>query len=74
MYIPKFAPKKPAHARAIPDRLIAAVRYDFEVGMLSLAQLRERYGTLMHPSSIREITAGELRPEIKASKFVLNWR
>jgi hypothetical protein len=73
MDIPVFTEKMGRNRTRTPDRVIAAVRWDYEVGLLSLAQLRERYGSILVASTINDIAAGRLRPDIKASRFVVKW-
>jgi len=60
--------------KATPARLVAAVRWDYEVGLLSIAQCIERYGTLLHPNTVRDICAGRTHPDVKASRLKLLWR
>ena len=73
MDIPVFTEKMGRNRTRTPDRVIAAVRWDYEVGMLSCAQLRRRYGSILVPDTIYDIVSGRLRPDIKASRFVIKW-
>ena len=57
-----------------PDRLVAAVRWDYEYGLLSVAQCVERYSTLLGAGTVRDICAGRSHPDVKASRLKLLWR
>jgi hypothetical protein len=57
-----------------PDRLVAAVRWDYEYGLLSVAQCVERYSTLLAHQVVRDICAGRIHPGVKASRLKLLWR
>lgn len=61
-------------ANAAPDRLVAAVRWDYEYGLLSQAQCVERYSTLLGAHTVRDICAGRIHPDVKASRLKLLWR
>ena len=61
-------------ANAAPDRLVAAVRWDYEYGLLSVAQCIERYSTLLSHQVVRDICAGRIHPDVKASRLKLLWR
>lgn len=58
----------------VPARLVAAVRWDYEVGLLSVAQCVERYSTLLAADTVRDICAGRIHPDVKASRLKLLWR
>ena len=57
-----------------PARLVAAVRWDYEIGLMSVAQCIERYSTLLSAHTVRDICAGRAHPDVKASRMKLLWR
>jgi hypothetical protein len=61
-------------ANTVPDRLVAAVRWDYEYGLLSVVQCIERYSTLLSHDTVRDICAGRIHPDVKASRLKLLWR
>lgn len=71
--IPRLIAPRTA-ANATPDRLVAAVRWDYEVGLLPQAQCVERYSTLLAADTVRDICAGRIHPGVKASRLKLLWR
>lgn len=71
--IPRFLQPKP-RGNALPARLVAAVRYDYEIGLMQLADVVRRYSTLLAADTVRDICAGRIYPEVKASRCKLNWR
>lgn len=71
---PKWITRKGRPLQAIPDRLVAAVRWDYEVGLLSQTQCVARYSTLLSAHSVRDICAGRTHPDVKASRLKLLWR
>lgn len=74
--VPVFAelqlPSEPA-GPTIHPRLVAAVRWDYEYGLLSHAQLVHKYRLVLQANSIRGIIYGETQPHIKAAKHALAW-
>ena len=73
LVIPRLIAPRMA-ANATPDRMVAAVRWDYEYGLLSMAQCVERYGTVIGANTVRDICAGHIRPDVKASRMKLLWR
>jgi len=57
-----------------PARVVAAVRWDYEYGLLSMAQCAERYSSLLCAHTVRDICAGRIHPDVKASRLKLLWR
>jgi hypothetical protein len=57
-----------------PARLVAAIRYDYEIGLLSTAQCVERYSTVLGARMVRDICYGHAHPDVKASRLKLLWR
>lgn len=70
--IPKFISR--TGGNPVPARLVAAVRWDYEYGLLSMAQCADRYSTLLASSTVRDICAGRIYPDVKASRLKLLWR
>lgn len=73
LVIPRLIAPRTA-GNATPDRLVAAVRWDYEYGLLSMAQCVERYSTLLGTDTVRDICAGRIHPDVKASRLKLLWR
>lgn len=72
LVIPELIPRRAS--RAIPDRLVAAIRWDYEYELLSAAQCVERYSTLLGNHAVYDICAGRIYPDVKASRMKLLWR
>lgn len=73
LVIPRLIAPRTA-GNATPDRLVAAVRWDYEYGLLSVAQCVARYSTLLAHDTVRDICAGRIHPDVKASRMKLLWR
>lgn len=73
LVIPRLIAPRTA-ANATPDRLVAAVRWDYDYGLLSVAQCIARYSTLLGAHTVRDICAGRIHPDVKASRLKLLWR
>jgi len=71
--IPRLV-KGATRGRSMPDRLVAAVRWDYEYGLMSVAQCVERYSSLLCAHTVRDICAGRMHPGVKASRMKLLWR
>jgi hypothetical protein len=75
LVIPRLIPSSSAtRGQPAPARLVAAIRYDYEIGLLSMAQCAERYGTLLSARLVRDICYGRAHPDVKASRMKLLWR
>jgi hypothetical protein len=75
LVIPRLIPSSSAtRGQPAPARLVAAVRYDYEIGLLSVAQCVARYSTLAGRSLVQDICAGRAYPDVKASRMKLLWR
>lgn len=76
LVIPRLIPPRTAGnpGTALPERLVAAVRWDYEYGLLSMAQCAARYSTLIGGQTVRDICAGRIHPDVKASRLKLLWR
>lgn len=72
--IPRLVPPRRPGVQQVPARLVAAVRYDYEIGLMQLADVVRRYSTLLAADTVRDICAGRIYPEVKASRCKLNWR
>lgn len=73
LVIPRLIAPRTA-GNATPARLVAAVRWDYEYGLLSMAQCVARYSTLLAADTVRDICAGRTHPDVKASRLKLLWR
>jgi len=73
LVIPRLIPPRTA-GNPTPDRLVAAVRWDYEVGLMSVAQCVARYSTLLGKQVVYDICAGRIHPDVKASRLKLLWR
>jgi len=73
LVIPRLIPLRTA-GNPTPARLVAAVRWDYEVGLLSVAQCAERYSTLLGKQVVYDICAGRIHSDVKASRLKLLWR
>lgn len=73
LVIPRLVPPS-RQGNPTPARVVAAIRWDYEVGLLSVAQCVARYSTLVSDRTVRGICAGTIQPDVKASRFDLLWR
>lgn len=73
LVIPRLIPPRTA-GNPTPARLVAAVRWDYEVGLLSMSQCIDRYSTLLGADTVRDICADRIHPGVKASRLKLLWR
>ena len=73
LVIPRLIAPRTA-GNVTPARLVAAIRWDYEIGLLSAAQCAARYSTLLAADTVRDICAGRIHPDIKASRLKLLWR
>lgn len=67
------ASKAPPVTPAINTRLIAAVRWDFERGLLSVAQLVQKYRLVMAANDVRAIASHLVYPGVKPQRNALAW-
>ena len=58
---------------SLHPRLVAAVRWDYEYGLLSHAQLVHKYRLVLSPAGVRGIIYGDTQPQVKAAKHALAW-
>jgi hypothetical protein len=73
LIIPRFVQPAP-RPQTTPPRLVAAIRYDYEIGLMSQIDVVRRYSTVLDAGTVRDICAGRIHPDVKASRFKLNWR
>lgn len=59
---------KPMHRN-----LVAAVRWDYEIGLLSRADLARKYRAVLGLSSVYDIAARRIYPEIKSVRHATAW-
>ena len=71
---PPAKPPRPAKPSGINKRLVAAVRWDYETGMLSWAQMQKKYSLALSPGQVRGILAYTIDPDIKPARSVALWR
>lgn len=70
---PKFVSYGVGRPPKYPDALVAAVRWDYEYGLLSIAQLVDRYRQVMNQNTVRGVAFGTTRSEVKAARNVRAW-
>lgn len=74
--IPVFRDLAPAPQRnvvRIPPALVAAVRWDYEYGLMAQGDLVAKYRLVLSESSVRGIASGRRHPEVKARRQALAW-
>jgi hypothetical protein len=74
--IPRFAALGRHHGGAqhrLHPRLVAAIRYDYEVALLDMAQVVRKYRLVVNETTAREIMNGVAYPEVKAEHHRLAW-
>jgi len=54
-------------------RLVAAVRWDYEVGLVSCAEVVRKYRLVMGESAARRIMSREVQPEVAPVRHALAW-
>lgn len=72
MKIPAFLPKT-ATCPPFKRLVIGALRYDFEVRLHSVTDLKYIYRDLLTPAQVQHIVYGEGYPDIKASMCSVAW-
>ena len=70
--IPTFLPAK-QHGNAAGRRLVAAVRYDYEVALLAPADIVRKYADLMSKSTVYEVLNYTCQPEVRAAQCSVVW-
>lgn len=59
--------------RHLDKRLAAAVRYDYEVALLSMADVVHKYRLVISAATARDIMNGLIYPEVKSAHHALAW-
>ncbi len=77
LQIPIFTAREPKPLGRPPDalhpRLVAAVRWDFDIGLLSVSQLVDKYRLVLSRHHVEQIANGKSHPTIKAERCALAW-
>lgn len=63
-YVPPTPAAVPATQSGLKTRLVAAIRWDFEIGMLSRGQIIRKYEGVAGPWAIRGIVGRTMDPDI----------
>lgn len=74
--IPVFTslrPAPPAPRSVFHRRLVAAVRWDYEVGLMSQADLVRKYRLVISSAVVREIANGQYQSDVPAARCALAW-
>lgn len=81
--IPRFldlapVPPKPDGRRNLDRRIVEAIRYDYEIALLSMADVARKYRDVLHPDSARDImnraTYPGVEPVYHHLGYCLKWR
>lgn len=71
-------PYRPSSGDSLAVGIIASVRYDYEVSLMSIAEIGRKYAGIISPSMCWAISVGKIRPEIRAAhhplKLCKRWR
>lgn len=59
---------KPMHTR-----LVAAVRWDYEIGLMSCADIARKYHQVMHHSTVYNICSRDIYPHVAPVRHALAW-
>ena len=59
---------KPMH-----PRLVAAVRWDYEIGLLSQAEIARKYRLVMHATTAYDICARRIHPDVVPMQNPVAW-
>jgi hypothetical protein len=61
-------PQKRGAKRTVPDSVVAAVRWDYEYGLMGLRPLQRKYSGIIGSNTVARIVYGEMRSEVKADQ------
>lgn len=67
------APARQAANRALHPRLVAAIRWDYEYGLMSRAEVVAKYRLVAGRDTVRDILERAAYPEVKAQRHALAW-
>ena len=70
--IPTFLPAK-QHGNAADRRLVAAIRYDYEIGLWAPADIVRKYAPLMCTTSVYAVLNYTSQPEVRAAQCSMTW-
>ena len=59
--------------KSIRPRLVAAVRWDYEIGLMSRADLVRKYHMVLGLTSVYAICNGTLQPGVASARHALAW-
>jgi hypothetical protein len=62
------APQKRGAKRTVPDSVVAAIRCDYEYGLMFVRALQAKYANVVGITTVARISRGEMRPEVKAAQ------
>lgn len=73
--VPVFIQGKPRGAKPeLPARVVGALRWDYEVGLMSMADVARKYSGIMHPATARRIMNRTSYPDVKSVRNTAAWR
>lgn len=67
------APARQAANRSLHPRLVAAIRWDYEYGLMSRADVAAKYRLVAGKSCVYDILSGDSYAEVKAQRHALAW-
>jgi hypothetical protein len=75
--IPRFLdtpmPRQVDGRGRLDRRIVEAVRYDYEIGLLSMAQVVRKYARVIGADAARDIMNRTTYPEVKPKRHPLGW-
>lgn len=72
LIIPTFLPPK-QHGNAADRRLVGAIRYDYEVGLLAPADIVRKYAELLNRTTVYEVLNYTCQVEVRAAHCSITW-
>lgn len=57
----------------IPRRLVAAIRWDYEHGLMSCADIARKYRMVASRDTVYRICNGRAHPKVPATKHAMAW-
>jgi hypothetical protein len=61
-------PQKRGAKRTVPDSVVAAIRWDYEYGLIGLRPLQRKWAGVVGSTTVARICYMEMRPEVKAAQ------